>query len=79
MSKETVLRRYRKCAVCDLAASENTELCAECLADEEYRLRIEAPVANFEACGVCGGELRRGHCYDCVDRDWSAAQVREAV
>lgn len=75
-----VVRRFRRCVVCDLAATENSDLCAECLADEEWRLRFELPVVNFESCRVCGAELsRHGHCFDCAEVGWSPAQVREGV
>lgn len=74
------LRRYRRCAGCDNAATENTDLCAECLADEEWRAKYEAPaLPNSETCATCGAELsRNGHCLrECTLDGWSPAQVLE--
>lgn len=65
------LRRFRPCGLCETTqAVDGSALCRACLDDVER----DNTVDNFEACVVCGSELRRGHCYQCTDQ-WSAAQV----
>lgn len=58
----------QRCADCEAEAAVFGVLCRACKRDNDHRDSIEFALPNFEYCSVCNGQLRRGHCYDCIDR-----------
>jgi hypothetical protein len=62
----------KPCILCDEGPAVTPGgACEACNYDLEWWESHEFEIPNEERCATCNGVLRRGHCYDCIDRAWS--------
>lgn len=66
--EQVTLTRVKFCALCHTTAAKRGSLCHTCADDIDRQMIDDNAVPNFETCRECGGELRRGHCFDCLER-----------
>lgn len=68
--EQLVLTRHRRCERCgERPATQNTDVCSECLADIEWHESRDYACDNEPTCAECGSVLsRNGHCFACLDR-----------